>query len=116
MITKDSYTYTIKILRQDKSLRDHGADHRFAAHPSRGWLPIDVTAGGRIDRLDRGVGEIVAGHRTMPVTLAGRGPDGVPEPSSPSLVCAQRLKANEGHGRLSPYWAGWISGWSPLIR
>jgi hypothetical protein len=28
MITKDSYTYSIKILRQDKTIRDHGDDGR----------------------------------------------------------------------------------------
>jgi hypothetical protein len=33
MITKDSYTYTINFLRQDKSLRDHRAEHRPAARP-----------------------------------------------------------------------------------
>jgi hypothetical protein len=42
--------------------------------------------------------------------------DQTAEPVELGLVCAQRLNANEGHGRLSPYWTGWISGWSPLIR
>src|ERR1700689_5372889 len=53
VITKDLCTYTTRILRQEKSLRDHGAGTTAAPAVSGGVLEVEQALG-RIDDEDAG--------------------------------------------------------------